>query len=137
MYTRTIQQSKLGQYKDYLPIFYVLMTFGFMIAGIVLTSVPVACNAADWGTLTTGIDSLCSGAYSNMVKIIRPVAIVALAIAGFAHFGAPGSALDRKMQGWPMKIIFALALFGFAPSIIDIIINQCTEAGLFTFEASV
>lgn len=131
MHTREI---RLRVDKNYLPMLFVLMTLGFMITGIIISSNPVVCNAAaDWGTLTTGIDSLCNGAYSNLVTIIRPIAVVTFAIAGIAHFGMPGSTLERRLQGWPMKIIFALALIGFAPTVVDIIIAQCQEAGLFSF----
>ena len=49
---------------------------------------------------------------------------------------APGSEFERRLHGWPMKIIFAVFGVAVAPSVIEIISKQLSTAGFFSFTFS-
>ena len=75
--------------------------------------------------------------YSSFVaKAIKWGAGLALAIAFALRIGAPGSELERRLHGWPMKIIFAVFGVAVAPSVIEIISEQLSTAGFFSFTFS-
>ena len=94
-----------------------------MIASLILSSIlPMVCNAA--------------GDFSSLAKAIKWGAGLALAIAFALRIGAPGSEFERRLHGWPMKIIFAVFGVAVAPSVIEIISKQLSTAGFFSFTFS-
>lgn len=111
-----------------------------LIASLILTSVlPMVCHAAgsgggDFSSLTSGLTTLAKNFYDSLiVKVIGVGAGVALALAFLLRIGAPGSELERRLHGWPMKIIFALFGVAVAPSVVSILITQLKAANFFTF----
>lgn len=110
-----------------------------MIASLILSSIlPMVCNAAgDFNSLATSLSTIASDFYSSFVaKAIKWGAGLALAIAFALRIGAPGSELERRLHGWPMKIIFAVFGVAVAPSVIEIISEQLSTAGFFSFTFS-
>ena len=106
-----------------------------MIASLIL---PMVCNAAgDFSSLAKSLSTIASDFYTSFVaKAIKWGAGLALAIAFALRIGAPGSELERRLHGWPMKIIFAVFGVAVAPSVIEIISKQLSTAGFFSFPFS-
>lgn len=117
---------------------YAMMCF-FIVCLILSATLPTICHAAgksggDFSTLTSGFTTLAQNFYNSLVvKAIGVCAGIALVIALFLKVGMPGSELERRLHGWPMKIIYALVGVAIAPSVINILINQLKAANFFTF----
>ena len=110
-----------------------------MIASLILSSIlPMVCNAAgDFSSLAKSLSTIASDFYTSFVaKAIKWGAGLALAIAFALRIGAPGSEFERRLHGWPMKIIFAVFGVAVAPSVIEIISKQLSTAGFFSFTFS-
>lgn len=110
-----------------------------LIVSLILSSIlPMVCNAAgDFNSLTTSLSTIASDFYTSFVaKAIKWGAGLALAIAFALRIGAPGSELERRLHGWPMRIIFALFGVAVAPSVIEILSKQLSAAGFFSFTFS-
>lgn len=91
-------------------------------------------TASGGGTVTKVFNSLSQGIYEETAGVTRPLAIVCLGLCALCHFGYPGSALDRKLQGWPMRIILAFCAVALAPTIIDYFEKLLKDNGLFTWK---
>ena len=91
-------------------------------------------STSSGGTVTTVFNSLSQGIYGETVGVTKPLAIVCLGLCAVCHFGYPGSALDRKLQGWPMRIIVAFCAVALAPTIIDYFETLLKANGLFTWK---
>lgn len=120
-------------------IIYAMMC-SLIVCLILSATLPMICHAAgkggggDFGTLTDGLTTLAQNFYDSLVvKAIGVCAGIALVIALALKVGAPGSELERRLHGWPMKIIFALIGVAIAPSVIGILIAQLKAANFFTF----
>ena len=114
------------------------MMCSFIVCLILSATLPMICHAAgsggDFGTLTSGLTTLAKNFYDSLVvKAIGVCAGIALVVALGLKVGMPGSELEKRLHGWPMKIIFALVGVAIAPSVISILINQLKAANFFTF----
>lgn len=86
------------------------------------------------GIVTNVVNALSKGIYGETVGVARPLAVVCFGICAVCHFGYPGSALDRKLQGWPMRIIIAFCVIALAPTILDYLEQLLKQNGLFTWK---
>ena len=102
------------------------MMCSFIVCLILSATLPMICHAAgsggNFGTLTSGLTTLVKNFYDNLI-----VKAIGLKVC------MPGSELEKRLHGWPMKIIFALVGVAIAPSVIGILIEQLKAANFFTF----
>lgn len=118
-----------------------------MIVALILSAtMPAICSAAGaatstggsgdgFSTLVSGFNDLTKNFYESLVvKVIGGAAGVALVIALGLRIAAPGSELDRRLHGWPMKIIIALVGVAIAPAVIAMLFKQLQSAKFLTFD---
>ena len=105
------------------------MMCALLMTLVISAVLPMICHAGDFDTLTTGFSKLAKNFYESLiVKVIGAAAGIALAIAFLLRIGAPGSELERRLHGWPMKILFALFGVAVAPSVVKILVDQLEAA---------
>lgn len=116
-----------------------------MIVALILSAaMPAICSAAgttsstggngDFSALTSGFQTLAKNFYESLiVKVVGVAAGVALALAFLLRIGAPGSELERRLHGWPMKIIIALVGVAVAPAVISMLVSQLQNAQFLKF----
>ena len=88
-----------------------------------------------FGTLVDGFNDLTKNFYESLVvKVIGGAAGIALVIALALRIAAPGSELDRRLHGWPMKIIIALVGVAIAPAVIAMLFKQLQSSSFLSFD---